>query len=122
MEHGFFHPSAGYWQTLSTPSAEVLASYPDGTAEIPLKPGDYYEWSGSEWVYTPNLKELSAIAVSRRNQLLVESDWTQLPDARVAMGAEKAAEWDTYRQALRDVPEQPGFPENIEWPSLEQLA
>jgi hypothetical protein len=33
-----------------------------------------------------------------RNKLLVESDWTQLPDAPV-----DAAAWATYRQALRDV-------------------
>jgi len=25
-------------------------------------------------------------------------------------------EWQTYRQALRDITEQTGFPENIEWP------
>lgn len=26
------------------------------------------------------------------------------------------AEWKIYRQALRDVPEQPGFPHDIDWP------
>jgi hypothetical protein len=116
MEHGFFHPLKGYWQTLSTPSSEVLASYPNGTTEIPLKPGDYYEWTGAEWVYTPNLEELAAIAISKRNQLLSESDWTQLPDSRAAMDAEKAAQWDAYRQALRDVSGQSEFPTNIAWP------
>jgi len=34
-----------------------------------------------------------------RNQLLAQSDWTQLPDAQ----CNKAA-WATYRQALRDFP------------------
>ncbi len=34
-----------------------------------------------------------------RNQLLTESDWTQLPDAQ----CDKTA-WATYRQALRDFP------------------
>jgi hypothetical protein len=34
-----------------------------------------------------------------RNQLLTDSDWTQLPDAQ----CDKAA-WATYRQALRDFP------------------
>ena len=53
MEHGFFHPSRGYWQTISEPSAEVLASYPEGTVEVPIKPvveGYAHEWNGKEWV------------------------------------------------------------------------
>lgn len=43
---------------------------------------------------------------SHRNGLLSESDWTQLADAPV----DKAA-WAAYRQALRDLPQQPGFPD-----------
>jgi hypothetical protein len=64
----------------------------------------------------PTPEQLEAQAREKRNTLLAESDWTQLPDARAAMGAEKAAEWDTYRQALRDITDQPGFPEEINWP------
>ncbi len=64
----------------------------------------------------PTDEELSAAGRAKRNSLLAASDWTQLPDARNAMGSEKAEEWDTYRQALRDVPEQSGFPQDIVWP------
>jgi hypothetical protein len=64
----------------------------------------------------PTPEELAEQARAERNHLLAESDWTQLPDARAAMGAEKAAEWDAYRQALRDVPDQPSFPTDIVWP------
>jgi hypothetical protein len=64
----------------------------------------------------PTPEELAAQAIAKRNQLLAESDWTQLPDARSAMGAEKAAEWDAYRQALRDITNQPGYPAEIVWP------
>ena len=64
----------------------------------------------------PSDEELADEARTERNQLLADSDWTQLPDARNAMGADKAAEWDTYRQALRDITEQEGFPREIEWP------
>lgn len=49
---------------------------------------------------------------AERNRLLVESDWTQVLDAPV-----NQAEWATYRQALRDVTAQPGFPLNVEWPT-----
>lgn len=47
-----------------------------------------------------------------RNSRLADCDWTQLPDAPV-----DAAAWAAYRQDLRDVTAQPGFPWNIEWPS-----
>lgn len=46
-----------------------------------------------------------------RNNILAGTDWTQLPDSTV----DKAV-WATYRQALRDVPSQSGFPDNIVWP------
>jgi hypothetical protein len=49
-----------------------------------------------------------------RKQLLSITDWTQLPDS--PLSAEKKAEWATYRQALRDITEQAGFPDNIQWP------
>lgn len=53
MERGYYHPSRGYWQTMSEPSAEVLATFPEGTIEVPLKPGADYEWDEveGEWVY-----------------------------------------------------------------------
>lgn len=48
---------------------------------------------------------------SDRDRRLSECDWTQVADAPV----DKAA-WATYRQALRDVPAQAGFPYDINWP------
>jgi len=46
-----------------------------------------------------------------RDNLLTDSDWTQVADAPV----DKTA-WATYRQALRDVTSQAGFPWAVEWP------
>lgn len=46
-----------------------------------------------------------------RNEKLKDCDWTQLADST----ADKTA-WATYRQALRDVPTQAGFPWTINWP------
>lgn len=48
-----------------------------------------------------------------RNALLTASDWTQLPDA--ALTNVQAANWATYRQALRDITTQ-ADPFNIVWP------
>lgn len=47
-----------------------------------------------------------------RNRLLTSSDWTQVADAPVDRAA-----WAEYRQALRDVPDQLGFPADIIWPT-----
>lgn len=56
--------------------------------------------------------QLSSQIRIKRNTLLSNSDWTQLEDAPV----DKAA-WATYRQALRDITEQDGFPVNVEFPA-----
>lgn len=50
---------------------------------------------------------------SHRDGRLKETDWTQLPDVPEAIRNAYTA----YRQALRDVPEQEGFPDNIIWPT-----
>lgn len=46
-----------------------------------------------------------------RNNLLTASDWTQVVDAPVDQAA-----WAEYRQALRDITSQEGFPHNVVWP------
>ena len=51
-------------------------------------------------------------ARGRRDALLRECDWTVLPDTPT----DKTA-WQTYRQELRDVPSQAGFPNSISWPT-----
>jgi|LakMenEpi03Aug12_release.lakeMendotaPanAssembly.Ray.scaffolds.fasta_scaffold1960121_2 hypothetical protein len=63
-----------------------------------------------------NYNSLAIEATTRRNRLLYETDWTQLPDVPLA---NKAA-WATYRQALRDVPTQSGYPVNVVWPTPPQ--
>jgi hypothetical protein len=50
---------------------------------------------------------------SDRNARLAACDWTQLADAPVDSLA-----WANYRQALRDVTAQAGFPWSVEWPSV----
>lgn len=46
-----------------------------------------------------------------RNAKLSACDWTQVLDAPVDRAA-----WATYRQALRDLTDQEGFPFNVVWP------
>lgn len=49
-----------------------------------------------------------------RNHLLYLSDWTQIPNN--SLTTEKQTAWETYRQALRDITNQAGFPDSINWP------
>ncbi len=39
-EHGFYHPSIGYWQAIDDVPRDILEAYPDGTIAYPLNPGD----------------------------------------------------------------------------------
>jgi hypothetical protein len=50
-------------------------------------------------------------ARQQRTDKLKDSDWTQVADAPVDQAA-----WATYRQALRDISAQSGFPWTINWP------
>ncbi len=65
----------------------------------------------------PTPEDLAAKARKQRNALLRASDWTQLGDAQERLGPQLASEWAVYRQALADLPEQPGFPDTINWPA-----
>ena len=48
---------------------------------------------------------------AQRTVMLQASDWTQLDDSPV----DKAV-WAAYRQELRDITSQPGFPWEVQWP------
>ena len=56
--------------------------------------------------------EQAANVRNQRTEKLNDCDWTQIADST----ADKTA-WATYRQALRDVPLQAGFPWEITWPT-----
>ena len=82
----------------------TLAEFPD--APVPEMPA----YNPDERALAQEAKEVR----TQRNALLAESDWAVLPDAPVA--DEQA--WKDYRQALRDVPQQAGFPEEVVWPQI----
>lgn len=110
---GFFHPDRGYWQVTGGISDEIRAAYPEGTVEVPLKPGAWYEWNGEVWVPGTMLPDQAEADVrGRRTLLLAESDWSMAPDAPTDKES-----WAAYRQALRDIPAQAGFPYAVVWPA-----
>lgn len=61
--------------------------------------------------YNKAAKEVRAM----RDYLLAESDKEILPD-RLNKSSTAFKEWSVYREALRDIPEQDGFPYNVEFP------
>ena len=68
--------------------------------------------------YKNNIDTQQATAVrQQRDQLLKDSDWTQVSDAPV-----NQQDWATYRQALRDVTLQDGFPHNVIYPVIPNLG
>jgi hypothetical protein len=82
---------------------------------LPPKPEPYmeFDYAMEQWVDRRSVAQISYLAVNQRNALLASSDWTQLPD--VPLDTKTA--WATYRQALRDITDQPGYPFNIVWPT-----
>jgi hypothetical protein len=60
----------------------------------------------------PTVEELSQQARSKRDALLRNTDWTQVPDVPTIL----KDRYKIYRQDLRDVPQQKGFPLDITWP------
>jgi hypothetical protein len=65
-----------------------------------------------ETAYQAELDTNAAEAVrADRDERLAKTDWRASSDLTLS------SEWTTYRQALRDVPAQSGFPHDISWPT-----
>lgn len=73
--------------------------------------GDYYEVVA---IPAPTTEELTAQVRAQRDALIAATDYLMASD--YPLSDEKRAELITYRQALRDVPGQGGFPTTIVWP------
>ena len=118
----------------SVMSAELLASFNVFSVTEQSKPEtDRFSYAvkrhlpelvDSQWVVLWDVIQKSAETLAEddnrqaqniresRNGKLTATDWTQLADS----AADKEA-WATYRQALRDVPTQSGFPWEVTWPT-----
>lgn len=58
----------------------------------------------------------SNVVRKQRNKLLSQTDWTQCKD----VSNEMSTKWVAYRQALRDITSQEGFPDSVTWPTPPQ--
>lgn len=102
------------------PVAEVTKPTVDYTKNVsegePVNSDNHWEQT---WVVTEATAEeiqertnfQASLVRNQRNQLLSASDWTQLADAPV-----DSLTWAVYRQGLRDITTQTGFPWEVTWP------
>ena len=67
-----------------------------------------------DWKIHLEKEVLSLDARLERNKLLSDTD--HLIQSDYPISDEKKQEIKVYRQALRDIPQQDGFPDNIVWP------
>jgi hypothetical protein len=68
--------------------------------------------AAKETAYQATLDAAASVSVrTERDGLLAKTDWLALSDTTMS------SEWTTYRQALRDVTAQAGFPNTITWPT-----
>lgn len=63
----------------------------------------------------PNYEQMAADVRAKRDALLAASDYTQATDYPSTYAARTA--WAEYRQQLRDVTKQTGFPAEVKWPT-----
>ena len=64
----------------------------------------------------PFQEEVAEIQIAKRNQLLLESDFSDLPATQARFSDAEKTAWAEYRQALRDLTLHPVFPWDPEWP------
>ncbi|WP_407971474.1 tail fiber assembly protein [Burkholderia pyrrocinia] len=68
--------------------------------------------------YPAGAPQTAGVVRAKRNGALAACDWIAIRQLDAGtLPADQWAAWKTYRQALRDIPTQTGFPASIEWPS-----
>lgn len=96
-----------------TPTHFIVYHILTGSLKEVANGSNYSSWYTADYVRVNDLisQEVASI-LNKRDSLLAACDWTQVADAPVNQAA-----WSTYRQALRDLPDQAGFPDNVTWPT-----
>lgn len=80
--------------------------------EMPSKPSIHHKWDYAKMAWFFDMGAAWDKVRRTRNELLQQSDWTQLPD----VPSKTKQEWSNYRQMLRDVTSQTD-PARITWPA-----
>ena len=123
-EHICINERGGY-QFRLTPNGEENPTLYDWDGRIPL-----YRWDGAEVIHRTEEeveKERTLLSLptaeevrAQRARMLAETDWTQVADAPIDTATRTAMR--VYRQQLRDITEQAGFPTDIVWPEMPTIV
>lgn len=90
-----------------------LAQWCNSNNAMIVDRGDYYE---AVPIPAPTEEELARDVRDTRNAKLSETDYLVASDYHIS--EKNLAEIKIYRQALRDITEQAGFPESVIWPDV----
>ena len=96
---------------------EFFTRWVHTTPESPDNVGDKSGGIGSIAIVLTDAEYDTVLANSarqKRDRLIAATDYLVTPDYPIS--DDRLAKIETYRQALRDVPEQSGFPRTITWP------
>lgn len=98
-------------------TGKVIDWIPPQPADTPLHT---HVWDAMSDPKRPRWREVETTAGvalrirAHRDALLAACDWAAVRSLDLGLPMPRA--WQTYRQALRDVTQQPGFPQAIDWP------
>lgn len=84
-----------------------------------LKAGQYGELAHGTAAFKTQPAEqidVESAVIAKRDQLLLESDFADLPTSQARFSDAQKTAWATYRQALRDIPASSRFPWDPDWP------
>ena len=147
IDHGLYHvPNEGEFAELWSKVNQYVKEHPESSKTLSFSIGDIfnvgYPAEAAMWcndrgdcyideiepaedgvrrfeiktVPEPTAEQLAQQARTRRDALIAETDYLMMPDYPIPEEDRTALE--SYRQALRDIPQSEGFPETINWPEI----
>lgn len=105
---------------LATENTTVIETPPNNDSQIwqqgqwidrSPQPSPNHQWINGAWQL--NLEFAASTIRQQRDRLLAKTDWTQGRDILETV----SQKYVDYRQQLRDITSQPGFPEQVTWPT-----
>jgi hypothetical protein len=88
---------------------EVVVKQPEQPSTLHM-----FDFQTKTWIFS------SSAIKGKRASLLEQSDWTDTLSSKTRLGDNVYNQWQVYRQALRDIPQQSGYPQNVVWPTPPQ--
>lgn len=110
-------PEMDYFMIDTNESCNIISQYVDTATKtlvyFPDKTSEFHtwDWTTKQWVL--DSENAAQLIRQKRDELLRQSDWSQGLDVPENL----RTVWAVYRDALRHIPEQEGFPEQVTWPT-----